>query len=84
MSSASLRQGADTCTVASQERSPQLGTTVSRYRECRSRARPHLTDHIKRFGEYATRELDITPDAYGARLDVDFSVIGDNDKAAAA
>ncbi|MEU0632244.1 Tn3 family transposase, partial [Streptomyces sp. NPDC005989] len=45
---------------------------------------PYLTEHIKRFGEYSTHELGITPDAYDARLDVDFSVLGDDDKAAAA
>ncbi|WP_371773114.1 hypothetical protein [Streptomyces sp. NBC_01438] len=45
---------------------------------------PYLTEHIKRFGEYSTHELGITPDDYDARLDVDFSVLGDDDKAAAA
>ncbi|MFB7512990.1 Tn3 family transposase [Streptomyces sp. NPDC056144] len=44
---------------------------------------PYLTEHIKRFGEYSTHELGITPDAYDARLDVDFSVLGD-EKATAA
>lgn len=44
---------------------------------------PYLTEHIKRFGEYSTYELGITPDAYDARLDIDFSVLG-GDKAAAA
>ncbi|MFD0277826.1 Tn3 family transposase [Kitasatospora sp. NPDC127111] len=41
---------------------------------------PYLTEHIKRFGEYSTHELGITPDAYEARLDVDFSVLGGDDK----
>ncbi|MFF3631542.1 Tn3 family transposase [Streptomyces sp. NPDC002164] len=45
---------------------------------------PYLTEHIKRFGEYSIHELGITPDDYDARLDVDFSVLGDDDKAAAA
>ncbi|MFE0458557.1 hypothetical protein ACFW1A_04745 [Kitasatospora sp. NPDC058965] len=44
---------------------------------------PYLTEHIKRFGEYSTHELGLTPDGYDARLDVDFSVLG-GDKAAAA
>ncbi|MEV8529775.1 Tn3 family transposase [Streptomyces sp. NPDC052000] len=44
----------------------------------------YLTEHIKRFGEYSTQELGITPDDYDARLDVDFSVLGDDDKVAAA
>ncbi|MFI2764778.1 Tn3 family transposase [Streptomyces echinatus] len=43
---------------------------------------PYLTEHIKRFGEYSTHELGIAPDDYDARLDVDFSVLGD-EKAAA-
>ncbi|MFF0415578.1 Tn3 family transposase [Kitasatospora sp. NPDC004745] len=45
---------------------------------------PYLTEHIKRFGEYSTHELGITPDAYDVRLDVDLSVLGGDDKAAAA
>ncbi|WP_258308889.1 hypothetical protein [Streptomyces sp. NWU339] len=42
-----------------------------------------MTTPIKRFGEYSTHELGITPDDYDARLDVDFSVLGDDDKTAA-
>ncbi|WP_328665749.1 hypothetical protein OG905_01525 [Streptomyces sp. NBC_00322] len=41
-------------------------------------------EHIKRFGKYSTHELGITPDACDAHLDVDFSVLGDDQKAAAA
>ncbi|WP_331720547.1 Tn3 family transposase (plasmid) [Streptomyces sp. NBC_00161] len=44
---------------------------------------PYLTQHIKRFGKYSTHELGLTPDAYDAHLDVDFSVLG-NDAATAA
>ncbi|MGW1991352.1 Tn3 family transposase [Embleya sp. NPDC001921] len=45
---------------------------------------PYLTEHIKRFGEYSTHELGITPDDYDARLDVDFSTLGHDGKAAVA
>nr|WP_223243938.1 transposase [Streptomyces sp. CBMA156] len=45
---------------------------------------PYLTEHVKRFGEYSTHELGITPDDYDARLGVDFSALGDDDKVAAA
>jgi TnpA family transposase len=38
---------------------------------------PYLTEHINRFGQYSTHELAITPDAYDAHLDVDFTVLGD-------
>ncbi|MGW7045134.1 hypothetical protein ACWGDT_20960 [Streptomyces avermitilis] len=44
---------------------------------------PYLTEHIRRFGEYSTPELGITPDDCDARLDVDFSVLGDDERAAA-
>jgi hypothetical protein len=44
----------------------------------------YLTEKIMRFGEYSTHELGITPDDYDARLDVDFRVLGDDEKAAAA
>ncbi|MFJ6214172.1 Tn3 family transposase [Streptomyces sp. NPDC092296] len=44
---------------------------------------PYVTEQIKRFGEYCTHELGITPDD-DAHLDVDFSVLGDDEKAAAA
>ncbi|SHM43677.1 Tn3 family transposase [Streptomyces yunnanensis] len=43
---------------------------------------PYLTEHIKRFGEYSTHELGIIPDGYDAHLDVDFSMLGDDKKAA--
>ncbi|MFD6274919.1 Tn3 family transposase [Streptomyces sp. NPDC060209] len=36
---------------------------------------PYLTEHIRRFGEYSTRELADEPDAYDPRLDVDFTPI---------
>ncbi|MFE5588014.1 Tn3 family transposase [Kitasatospora sp. NPDC056531] len=42
---------------------------------------PYLTEHIKRFGEYSTHELGITPDAYDARLDVDFSALAQDEAA---
>ncbi|MGH7732536.1 MAG: Tn3 family transposase, partial [Gemmatimonadales bacterium] len=34
---------------------------------------PYLTEHIMRFGEYSTRELDLEPEAYEPHLDVDFT-----------
>lgn len=34
---------------------------------------PHLTEHIRRFGEYSTHELGLEPEAYDPHLDVDFS-----------
>ncbi|MEW2079292.1 Tn3 family transposase [Streptomyces sp. NPDC012403] len=43
---------------------------------------PYLTEHIKRFGEYSTHELGITPDAYDTRLDIDFSMLGADETAA--
>ncbi|MFC9290016.1 Tn3 family transposase [Streptomyces sp. NPDC057052] len=43
---------------------------------------PYLTEHIKRFGEYSTHELGITLEAYDAHLDVDFSMLGDDEAAA--
>lgn len=33
---------------------------------------PYLTDHIMRFGSYATTELTARPDAFDPHLDVDF------------
>ncbi|MFD8966009.1 Tn3 family transposase [Streptomyces sp. NPDC059568] len=33
---------------------------------------PYLTDHIMRFGSYATTELTVRPDAFDPHLDVDF------------
>lgn len=44
---------------------------------------PYLTEHIKRFGEYSTHELGITPDDYDAHLDVGFSVLGYGEAVAA-
>ncbi|WP_225080257.1 transposase [Streptomyces sp. CoT10] len=44
----------------------------------------YLTEHIKQFGEYSPTSSASPPDDYNARLDVDFSVLGGNDKAAAA
>jgi hypothetical protein len=38
---------------------------------------------VEKLGEYSTHELGITPDAYDAHLDVDFSVLGDDEAAAA-
>jgi hypothetical protein len=43
---------------------------------------PCLTEHVKRFGEYSTHELAITPDAYETRLDVDFSKLNPDEDAA--
>ncbi|WP_406278693.1 hypothetical protein [Streptomyces sp. NBC_00191] len=34
---------------------------------------PYLTEHIRRFGEYSTHELDLEPEAYDPHLDVDCS-----------
>ncbi|MFF4354935.1 Tn3 family transposase [Streptomyces sp. NPDC001530] len=34
---------------------------------------PYLTEHIRRFGEYSTHELDLEPEAYDPHPDVDFS-----------
>ncbi|MGW5125280.1 Tn3 family transposase [Streptomyces sp. NPDC004069] len=39
---------------------------------------PYLTEHINRFGEYSTHELGIQPDAYGPKLDVDFTQLRDD------
>ncbi|WP_406356922.1 Tn3 family transposase [Streptomyces sp. NBC_01635] len=44
---------------------------------------PYLTEHIMRFGEYSTHELGVTPDDYDAHLDVDFSVLGEEEAVAA-
>jgi hypothetical protein len=33
---------------------------------------PYLTDHIMRFGAYATTELTVRPDAFDPHLDVEF------------
>ncbi|WP_256260396.1 hypothetical protein OH786_34885 (plasmid) [Streptomyces atratus] len=38
---------------------------------------------IKRSGEYSTHEFGITPDGYDAHLDMDFSVLGEHEAAAA-
>ncbi|MFJ2807992.1 Tn3 family transposase [Kitasatospora sp. NPDC087271] len=43
---------------------------------------PYLTEHIKRFGEYSTQELGIQPEAYDPKLDVDFTLLRDQDPAA--
>ncbi|MGW2184021.1 Tn3 family transposase, partial [Streptomyces sp. NPDC001732] len=37
---------------------------------------PYLTEKIMRFGEYSTHELDLAPEAYEPRLDVDFTRLG--------
>ncbi|MFI6449113.1 Tn3 family transposase [Kitasatospora sp. NPDC050543] len=44
---------------------------------------PYLTEHIKRFGEYSTHELAVAPENYDSRLDVDFSVLGEEEVVAA-
>jgi Tn3 transposase DDE domain len=44
---------------------------------------PYLTEHVNRFGAYSTHEIGITPEDYDTRLDVDFSVL-DDDQAPAA
>ncbi|MGW1075055.1 hypothetical protein [Streptomyces sp. NPDC002537] len=44
---------------------------------------PYLTEHINRFGACSTHELGITPDTYDTRLDVDFSVLEDEQAPAA-
>lgn len=33
---------------------------------------PYLTEHLTRFGEYSTDELDLAPEAFDPHLDVDF------------
>ncbi|MFE9139525.1 Tn3 family transposase [Streptomyces sp. NPDC007355] len=33
---------------------------------------PYLTDHVMRFGSYATTELTVRPDAFDPHLDVEF------------
>ncbi|MFH8224618.1 Tn3 family transposase [Streptomyces sp. NPDC018057] len=47
-----------------------------------ARISPYLTEHINRFGEYSTHELGIQPDAYGPKLDVDFTPLRDQGSAA--
>ncbi|MFI7236684.1 Tn3 family transposase [Streptomyces cyaneofuscatus] len=43
---------------------------------------PYLTEHIRRFGEYSTHDLDIEPEAYDPHLDVDFAPLrGDAERA---
>ncbi|MDH2394071.1 Tn3 family transposase [Streptomyces sp. HNM0663] len=44
---------------------------------------PYLTEHIKRFGEYSTHELGIQPEAYDPKLDVDFTLLREQDLTAA-
>ncbi|MER7047107.1 Tn3 family transposase [Streptomyces jumonjinensis] len=44
---------------------------------------PYLTEHINRFGEYRTHELDIQPEAYDPKLDVDFTLLREQDLIAA-
>ncbi|MFE3583287.1 hypothetical protein [Streptomyces vinaceus] len=43
---------------------------------------PFLTEHIMYFGKYSTHEVGITPDDYGAHLDVDSSVLGEDEAVA--
>lgn len=38
---------------------------------------PYLTEHIKRFGDYATDEITLTPDDFDPHLDVDFDALHD-------
>ncbi|MCT2590931.1 transposase [Streptomyces sp. N2-109] len=40
---------------------------------------PYLTEHIRRFGEYSTHELDLQPEAYDPHLNVDFSPLRGDD-----
>jgi hypothetical protein len=42
---------------------------------------PYLTEEIMRFGEYSTHELDLAPEVYEPHLDVDFTVLGDDEAA---
>ncbi|MFG2716608.1 Tn3 family transposase [Streptomyces goshikiensis] len=44
---------------------------------------PYLTEHINRFGGYGTHELGIHPEAYGPKLDVDFTQLREQDLTAA-
>lgn len=43
-----------------------------------ARISPYLTEHVSRFGAYSTHETGITPEDYDIRLDVDFSVLEDD------
>ena len=45
---------------------------------------PYTTGHLKRFGEYSTDELDLTPGDFDPHLDVDFDVLRDQETAAVA
>jgi TnpA family transposase len=36
---------------------------------------PYLTEHLTRFGEYSTAELDLAPEAFDPHLDVDFEAL---------
>ncbi|MEU7058199.1 Tn3 family transposase [Streptomyces sp. NPDC046197] len=48
-----------------------------------ARISPYLTEHINRFGEYSTHELGIQPGPYDPKLDVDFTLLREQDLAAA-
>jgi len=39
---------------------------------------PYLTEHVNRFGVYSTHEIGIAPEDYDTRLDVDFSMLEDD------
>ncbi|MFE0256220.1 Tn3 family transposase [Streptomyces sp. NPDC059010] len=43
---------------------------------------PYVTGPIRRFGEYSTHGLGDGPDAYGPRLDVDFTPVRGDEQAA--
>ena len=40
---------------------------------CPENGSPYTREHIRRFGQYSTHQLDIHPEAYDPHLDVDFS-----------
>ncbi|MFF4394889.1 Tn3 family transposase [Streptomyces sp. NPDC001480] len=44
---------------------------------------PYLTEHVNRFGVCSTHETGVTPEDYDTHLDVDFSVLGDEQAPAA-
>ncbi|MEU6667940.1 hypothetical protein [Streptomyces sp. NPDC046727] len=44
---------------------------------------PYLTEHINRFGEYSTHGLGIQPEVYDPKLDVDFTLLREQDLTAA-
>lgn len=44
---------------------------------------PYLAEHVNRFGVYSAHEIGVNPDDYDTHLDVDFSVLEDEQAPAA-